>query len=581
MIDLILQEDTWNEAQHSFQLSIPCPFCGQALARENTHHLTRCSNCNGLLEWVLHEGETNLYWPRTIGDNFSSFDGRRYNHTSFFDNAELGGDQGKTSGNLEPDLAIWNIPTNQETFELKNPWKNPGGSAEKEWEEKFQFPIRVIPQSLLVMHGDLIVARNDGGITTFKGVDGPWENVRREEFPSVFSSNRMYDTGFRYRPCGRFPYVLISNEQECIIWKHSFGTTTSKHEKFELPSELLEKQCYMMGSPTSFYNGNKLAFVMTMVARQQSDGSYICAFVQDEMDGPFRMIIMQLAFQLDHPALYSRTQECLVSMLLQGQRFVRVPVDMLWDATKFEERMEDRPYLYTKLTRQNWFNSYLGHQYKFNQFDCMAIQSKHNEEHLVVAFESLRTNQLYVAHINLRSLDSLNDSSWRVVEVKDGITGPVQAMAVGSCKGHLREGQILLNTVALTLQNGIALIDMSSGQTCGSFIPDDTGRVQTTYKDPAIISNAGVVSKVGSTLSLSWDMLEWGAPVGFDEATRTIVAMGQKILRHPLKSEYKPGLTMLNNRIFVSRYSHTEGNGLEIYKIEAIDIVKMSRDLKK
>ena len=140
----------------------------------------------------------------------------------------------------------------------------------------------------------------------------------------------------------------------------------------------------------------------------------------------------------------------------------------------------------------------------------MAIQSKHNEEHLVVAFESLRTNQLYVAHINLRSLDSLNDSSWRVVEVKDGVTGPVQAMAVGSCKGHLREGQILLNTVALTLQNGIALIDMSSGQTCGSFIPDDTGRVQTTYKDPAIISNAGVVSKVGSTLSLSWDMLEWG-----------------------------------------------------------------------
>lgn len=70
MIDLILQQDTWNEAQHSFQLSIPCPICSTPLARENTHHLTRCSSCEGLLEWTLHEGESRLYWPRTIGDNF-------------------------------------------------------------------------------------------------------------------------------------------------------------------------------------------------------------------------------------------------------------------------------------------------------------------------------------------------------------------------------------------------------------------------------------------------------------------------------------------------------------------------------
>lgn len=581
MIDLILQQDTWNEAQHSFQLSIPCPICSTPLARENTHHLTRCSSCEGLLEWTLHEGESRLYWPRTIGDNFSSFDGRRYNHTSFFDNAELGGDQGKTSGNLEPDLAIWNIPTTQDTFDFVNPWKTADHPRGQELQEKLQFPIRVIPQALLVMHGDLIVARNDGGITTLKGVDGPLEQVKREEFPSVFAENRMYDSGFRYRPCGRFPYVLISNERECVIWKHNFGTTNSKHEKFKLPDELLDKECYMIGSPTSFYHGNKLAFVMTMVAKNQSDGSYICGFVQDDVDSPFRMVILSVAYRLDHPVLYSKTEESLISLLLQGQRFLRVSVDDFWQGEKCEKRSEAQTYWYRKLTREDWFNSFLGHQYNFNQFDCMSIQSKHDQEHLIMTFESMRDNQMYIAQINLRSLNTLSNASWRVVAIKENITGPVQAMAVGSCKGHLREGQILLNTVALTLQNGIALIDMTSGQYCGTFISDDAGRIETTHKDPAIISNAGVVAKIGSTLSLSWDMLDWGAPVRLDEATNTVVAMGQKVLRHPLRSEYKTGLTMLNNRIFVSRYSHTEGNGLEIYTIEAMDIVKRSRNIKK
>lgn len=568
MSDLIQREDKWHEAEHSFRLSIPCPFCSEALSSENSHHLTRCSSCSELMEWVLHEGETSLYWPRMIGDNFSSFDGHRYNHSSLFDNAELGGDQGKTSGNLEPDLAIWNVPTTQETFQLIEAWSNPGGNQEEKWADKFQFSNGVVPQSLLVMHGDLIVARNDGGITTFKDVDADWESIRREEFQSMFSDKRMHEKNFRYRPCGRFPFILISNEKECVIWKNSFGTTGSSYKKFELPSEVLEKACYMMGSPTSFYHENRLAFVMTMVAEDASNGSYICAFVQDVVDGLFTMSILYLNYRLDNPVLYSRTQDAMISLLLQGRRILKISAEILWNRSNFEKRTADTKYDFITLTKEYWFHSHLQHQYKPNPHDCMAIQSKNVDEFLVLAFESAETGQLFISSINLRALDSLTQSSWRTVEVKDHVTGTVHAMSVGSCKGQLREGQILLNTVAITLKSGIALIDMTTGQSCGEFISAADG-VQGAHTDPVIISNAGIVAKIGRELRLSWDMLEWGQALGSSSDTIQ------------LESAYMTGLTMLNDRIIVTKYSKDDENVKKVYTLEAIDIVKKNRNLRK
>lgn len=580
--DYILQRDTWNEAQHSFQISVPCPFCSRPLSKETNHHLSRCSSCNGLLEWVLHKGETNIYWPRTISDNFSSFDGRRYNHASFFDNAEMNGEQGKTSGNLDPEMAIWNVPSDQYFFKLQPAWPKPEESVLNKWKEIFQFPPRVVPQSLLVMHGNLLVARNDGAITNFMNVDGDWENIKRTEFPSVFADNRMNERSFRYRPCGCFPYVLISNEKECVIWKHSFGVTGASHEKFELPIEIQNKKCYMLGSPTSFYLNNRLAFVFSMVGHNSSDGSYVCAFVQKEVDGPFTMVILRVGYQLDYSMLFSRTRESLISLLLQGHRFLEYPIKNFWDFSAFAQKRETSTFWYAELGRDNMFQSDLGHQCKFNQSNCMAIQYRDQSEYLVIVFDSLTTSKTYLSHIKLRDLNMEGRThSWHTKEVQGDFNGQVQALSIGSCKGNLRAGHNLLTTVALTTQNGVAVIDLMTGQSCGTFISDTGGIIQNTHKDAAILTNAGIVSKVGTQLSLSWDMLDWGAPVSLDAATNTVVGMAQKNTKHPLHSVYISGLTMLNHRIFVTKYSHTESTGLSVYQIEAIDIIKCARNLKK
>ena len=608
--DNALRDDEWNEAQYAFQVAVCCPYCSTPLARENSHHLTRCSNCKGLLEWVLHQGEANLYWPRTINDDFSSFDGRRYNHYSYFDNAELGGDHGKTSGNLEPDLAIWNMPTSQETFTFKNIWSRSDllkkkldeqeivyskykaaeaslspGDRERyvleqnkydelriayerllKKEEKFKLPSRIHPQSLLVMHGDLLVSRNDGAITTFRNIAGEIDEVKRFDFPSLFADNRLNDANFRYRPCGRFPHVFVSNEKECIIWRYETGTSGASHEKFTLPKEILNKSCYMLGSPTTFSEGNRSAFVMTLISKNASDGSYICAFVQDQASAAFKMVILHLTYRLDHAMLFSQTRSSLISLLLEGGRFLEVSTSYFWDKSNFEEQgVEGKNYFYGIIKKSHWFTSYLGYQYIFNQYSYMCIQSRGNDEFLILAFESSNNSDLYLAKIKLSSLAHLSSDSWSIVRIQGDINGPIQSISVGSCKGSLRAGQALLDTVALTVQTGIALIDLTSGHSSGTFISDSANMTNSTDKDPAIITNAGVVAKVGGLLNLSWEMLEWGAA-------------GQRILRYPLKSAYMTGLTILNNRIFITRFSTKEDNGIRIFKVDAIDINKIKRE---
>ena len=569
-------QDEWIQAVNSFRLKIPCPHCSKPVQSPTASQLSRCPHCGGLFEWTKHHGDqgnTTVFWPRKNDDNFSSLDGRRYQHASLFDFSEIGGHCGKTSGILEPDLALYDAPNSDYAFQLNR--ITPLIDNDSSNREHIQFIQDTKPHSLLVMHGRLVVACNDGSIVVFDNIMGDWSKFTSQTYDSIFEEKRIHDR-FHYLPCGNFPYIFITNERQCVIWKMNFSTEQEESYCFDLPEKMVHDGFFMIGSPTSFYYEQQLIFACTFISDDVSKGTYIFAFVQEKdhvrttKQSPFRMVVLFSAYLFNQAVLFLTSRKSIVSLCLNGKRLMEYEVEKILNQPAFDH---DSPSTTThKISRDSYRSSGIGsYQIDFNPNHNMMIQQNNKKKYLVFVFKDNNDGASYVSRL---PISKLSTPMWTTKRINVNLNEKVKNVSISSCYGFLRKGEKLLNTLVLTTANNIWLIDFNTGNPIGERIADKTLTHKPLHVDSSIITNAGVVSRIGSQIYLSWDMLDWNTPI-----ENNVVSTQKRTSLTLHGSPSESGLVILNNRIFTISYAYSEkASKKNIYELCVIDIEKTHRE---
>lgn len=521
----------WDPVKKTYNFNPVCPYCHHTITIMNNQTLIRCNNCNELLEVVGHEHEEGkiVYWPRTASDNFSTLDGHKYQHTSPFDWGEIGGSSNRNGFVIDPEHQLFGLPNIDTEFSLKKVWEH---TLNDSYEHARS--LRALPESLNVMHGVLYITYQDGRIDSFSNIQQS-QPTKASSCTNEFHSVRP-SLLYRFEPVFRFPYIFLTNGNEIVIWTLSFSSNKTKDFK-RIPinpnNKNWTKSHHIIGSPTSFLHEGKIGFAYTMSNFSQKwSPSYLCVIFQDSESEEFQSKIIPLGRGIVRPVLYSEEKQAFYAISFEGAIISKLNVASIWDQDdiKFTEyRLSEvkicinQHAYHTVALRTNTEN-------KLELFALARIQSNNNSE-------------THFCFLNLEDLENdLESSKWKTVPLQIGNNaspiGEVYAMACGTNipgKSNLD----VANIVSVTTKDGVYNFTIDGYPTGGTLLFDTSRFITEQTRDATIISNAGLINRIGDNLQLYWGGM-WSTSERVKHSAD-----------HSLTSYHYPGIALFQKRIFI------------------------------